>query len=186
MPTEAVQAYPDVRLDRGAAITPVSAPAPQVKGTCHVWPFRLDTQPLTRDIIVSPAYPGPAFIVGIYTDWPASGNNTGGLSLFYSLDGSGGRGLATTVVPTGTPIFDPIGIDPVTVAQELDEVRAHLSGVIAAQTIIQGWLPLYYFVPVNDAFFLKLSSRAGAGVESPWKGAVVLYTGVDPGALPFL
>lgn len=80
----------------------------------------------TRTTVVSPPFRGPLLIAEIAFRHPGAVGSFGGMSVFYSADGSGGvTNGATTTRPSGSAVFEPASFRS-TATTDLDEFPEHI------------------------------------------------------------
>lgn len=181
-----------LRLPSGRLVTQPSSIPPGTPGlitapSARVWPFTAKTNTLaTRSTVVSPPFIGPALLTDISLDYSRLSTIAGGISFFYSNDGSGqlNDGNPQTL-PAGTPILMRHSFhEPI--AQYIDEVEEHLNPQLnntVVNTIYH--YPINFLVPLIGTFFLKVSVRAGGTEHVRVTGLLRILEGVDPADLPF-
>lgn len=145
----------------------------------RIWPYYVGALgATTRSTVVSPPFNGPLMITEFAFRMGGDSSNTGGLSMFYSVDGSGTvDSVANTIKPSGTPIFDQASF--VQSGQtDADTIREHIPYLTSGGQSVSlfSMFPRFIIEPPGT-YFLKISVQGSSTGGQHSRGYVVVVEG---------
>jgi hypothetical protein len=170
------------RLDRADAGLTVAQAASGAGGgsfpRARIWSWYIDAALGQRTTRVSPAFNGPALILELMFRYPQA-NNIRNWALFWSNDDGGTlTGGATTIRPSGTPIFEQHTFESASGGNDIDEIAESFVSVgTAGDPTAPVVLRPRYIINTSDRFFLKVTVGGGSAGGGTYRGSVTIVEG---------